>query len=151
MTQRIPRARALVSGTDHLAEGVAGAVVDAVADAAPVFTVGQLAARLATATIEADHDDVSLRFARAVEDRWVVVHPTLDGTGSIIASDLPPTRPVGDGDGPHQLPREVPQLRRARHRTGSRPTTGAVPPTPTTSPILKTRWSGTVRDATRPS
>jgi hypothetical protein len=88
----LPRARALVSGTDHLAEGVARVAVDAVADAAPGLTVGQLIARLATATIEADPDDASLRFARAVEDRRVVAHPSVDGTGTIVASDLPPDR-----------------------------------------------------------
>ena len=88
----VRRARVLVDGTDHLPEEAARAVVDRVVCEAPRLTSGQLRARLQRLCLDADPGEARLRFDSAVEERRLVMEPTVDGTAHLLGLDLPPDR-----------------------------------------------------------
>ncbi|MBT8194427.1 MAG: HNH endonuclease [Acidimicrobiia bacterium] len=86
------RARTLVHGTSHLSPAGAVEVVGQLLDDAPGLTTGQLAARLRRSCIEADPDEATDRFRKAVTDRRVSSEPTPEGTAHLFGLDLPPHR-----------------------------------------------------------
>ncbi|MFB3051909.1 MAG: DUF222 domain-containing protein, partial [Acidimicrobiia bacterium] len=88
----VRRARIIVDGTDHLTEGTARQVADAILDAAPKLTTGQLAARIRRLSVETDPEEAQTRYETAVEDRRVVIEPTSDGTANLYAINLPADR-----------------------------------------------------------
>ena len=88
----VRRARTIDHETCHLPIASARNVVERVAEAAPEFTTGQLAARIRKLCIEADTDEASKRYNRALDDRKVVAQPTVEGTAHLSGSNLPPGR-----------------------------------------------------------
>lgn len=87
------RARTLVRGVEHIREDVAAQeVIAAVIADAPRLTTGQLAARIRRVCLERDPEDAHRRYEKSVEDRRVVTMPRNDGTGDLIAANLPPDR-----------------------------------------------------------
>jgi hypothetical protein len=88
----VRRARIIVDGTDHLTEGTARQVADAILDAASGLTTGQLAARIRRLSVETDPEEAQTRYETAVEDRRVVIESTSDGTANLYAINLPADR-----------------------------------------------------------
>jgi hypothetical protein len=88
----VRRARTIEHATSHLTIATARGVVERVQEAAPELTTGQLQARIKKLCIQADVEEARKRYEQAVERRRVIPEPTLDGTASLIALDLPPHR-----------------------------------------------------------
>ena len=88
----VRRAYILVDGTDHLTEETARQVADAILDAAPRLTTGQLRARIRRLCVETDPEEAQTRYETAVEDRRVVIESTSDGTANLYAINLPADR-----------------------------------------------------------
>jgi hypothetical protein len=86
------RARVIVNTTSPLPAEVARRVLAEVLDDAPALTTGQLRARLRRLSIDADPDWARDMYEQAVDDRRVVVEPTLEGTANLFGLDLPPDR-----------------------------------------------------------
>ena len=91
---RIDRRRAsvIVSRTDHLSVSQAREVADRVLERASELTTGQLSALIRRLGIEIDPDDATHRYETAVDQRRVVLEPTIDGTAHLYLMDLPPDR-----------------------------------------------------------
>lgn len=85
----LARARVISNGTAHLDWDQARTVVDVVAEKAPRLTTGQLAAWIRRLCVESDPDRAEQRRDHALEDRRLVVEPTVDGTGNIHLLDIP--------------------------------------------------------------
>ena len=86
------RARVIVAGTSHLDEAVARKVVEQILGAAGRLTTGQPNALLRRVCIQVDPDDANERFREAVDERRLMVEPTVDGTAHLFGMDLPPDR-----------------------------------------------------------
>ncbi|MEX0946164.1 MAG: DUF222 domain-containing protein [Acidimicrobiia bacterium] len=86
------RARTLVSGTSHLPVETAREVVERIMVRACRLTTGQLAAVLRRLAIETDPDEAVSRYRGAVEERRVVIEPTVEGTANLLGLDLSPDR-----------------------------------------------------------
>jgi hypothetical protein len=86
------RARTLVSGTCHLPVGTARGVIDKIIVRASRLTTGQIAAVLRRLCVETDPEEAVSRYRGAVEERRVVIEPTVDGTANLLGLDLPPER-----------------------------------------------------------
>lgn len=86
----VKRARVIERATVHLSDVAAQAVVDEVADEAPVLTTGELRARVATLCVAVDPDDAETRYETAVAERRVVVEASGSGTANLYALDLAP-------------------------------------------------------------
>ncbi len=91
---RIDRRRAnlLVHSTAHLSQPHAREVAGRALQRAPDLTTGQLTAYVRRLAVEADPDDAKKRYERAVEERRVVLEPSVDGTAHLYLLDLPPDR-----------------------------------------------------------
>lgn len=91
---RIDRRRAsvIVSRTDHLGVSQAREVADRVSEQAAELTTGQLSALITRLGIEVDPDDATHRYENAVDQRRVILEPTIDGTAHLYLMDLPPDR-----------------------------------------------------------
>ena len=88
----VRRARVIVSGTAHLPEETARLVVDQVIEVAGRLTTGQLHALLRRVCLETDPDEASDRYQQAVEERRIVMEPSVDGTAHLSGFDLAPDR-----------------------------------------------------------
>jgi hypothetical protein len=86
------RARTLVSGTCHLPVETAREVIDKIIVRASRLTTGQIAALLRRLCVETDPEEAVSRYRGAVEERRVVIEPTVDGTANLLGLDLPPER-----------------------------------------------------------
>ena len=86
------RARVIVHGTSHLSVEAARDVVARVIEAAARLTTGQLNALIRKVCVQADPDDATSRYREAVEERRIVVEPSVDGTAHLLGMDLPPDR-----------------------------------------------------------
>jgi hypothetical protein len=86
------RAKTIDRGTCHLSIGAARGVVERIAQAAPRLTTGELAARIKKLCIEADQDEATKRYKRALSDRRIIAEPTVDGTANLLGLDLPPDK-----------------------------------------------------------
>ena len=86
------RARAIERGTMHLSTAVARAVVERIADAAPLMTTGEIAARIRKLCIEADPADAKRRYEAAADGRMITTEPTAEGTVNLNGENLPPHR-----------------------------------------------------------
>ncbi len=86
------RARVIDDGTCHLDAERAREIADEVLDGAGRRTTGQLAATIRRLCIDVDPDDAADRYRRAVDERRLVVEPTVDGTSNLLGLDLPPDR-----------------------------------------------------------
>lgn len=86
------RAGVIVSHTDHLTVAQAREIADRVLERACDLTTGQLSALIRRLGIEVDPDDATQRYQQAVDQRRVVLEPTVDGTASLYLMDLPPDR-----------------------------------------------------------
>ncbi len=83
------RARAFADGTTHVTDEVANWVVAQLAPIAPTITAGQLRRRIKKLCISADPEDAEKREKAAVDDRMLVLEPTVDGTGNLHVFGLP--------------------------------------------------------------
>lgn len=79
----VAKARAFADGTCHVAEDVARAVVDELAETAPRLTVGQLRQRIRQLCLSADPEAAASRERTAHEDRRLVIEPTVSGTANL--------------------------------------------------------------------
>ena len=86
------RARVIVSGTSHLSEAAAREVVGRILEAANRLTTGQLHALIRKVCVQADPDDAAARYREAVDERRIMVEPSVDGTAHLYGLDLPPDR-----------------------------------------------------------
>jgi len=86
----VRRAKKIARHTIHLTVGTARNVVAEIIEDAGRLTTGQLAARLKRLCIEADPDEAADRYRRAVDDRRVVMEPTVEGTANLSGFSLPP-------------------------------------------------------------
>jgi hypothetical protein len=86
------RARTIDKETCHLTAAVAQGVVDRIAEAAPMMTTGQLAARIRKLCIEANPQEAETRYRSAAMDRKLIAEPTVDGTANFLGLNLPPDR-----------------------------------------------------------
>lgn len=85
----VARARAIAYGTDHLDRDHARQIADVALQQAGSLTSGQLQAFVRRLCVESDPDESKQRYDEAVSDRKVTAELTVDGTGTIVASDLP--------------------------------------------------------------
>lgn len=104
------RAASILEGTDHLSVAAARDVARRALERAPEMTNGQLTALVKRLSLEADPQDAKKRYQAAVEDRRVVVQPSVDGTAHLHLMDLPVDTAVRIGDRINDRAR---QLRRA--------------------------------------
>ena len=86
------RARVMVAGTAHLSEETARLIVDQVIERAARMTTGQLHALLRRLCLETDPEAAAKRFEQAVEDRRIVMEPSVEGTAHLSGFDLAPDR-----------------------------------------------------------
>ena len=86
----VARAKAIDSGTAHLPRRVAESVCHTVLPEASDLTVGQVQARVRTLAVAAEPEEAESRYEEAHERRRVVLEPTQDGTGNVLAMDLSP-------------------------------------------------------------
>jgi hypothetical protein len=86
------RAKVIERATGHLTDARAQDVVDAVADAAPTLTSGELRAKIRRLCIETDPDDAKDRYEAALDQRKVVLVATDAGTANLSGLDLAPDR-----------------------------------------------------------
>ncbi len=84
----LPRARVVCDRTDHLAEETAREVAEKVLPRAGDLTTGQLRVRLERLCVDADPDDASERYWRAVDDRRVVAQRAPDGTAGLCGFNM---------------------------------------------------------------
>jgi len=85
----LPKARVLCNETVHLPIEDAQRVAEVALERAPRQTTGQLGARIRKLVISLDPDMAKDRFAKAVEDRRVVLEPNPHGTTNLLGLDLP--------------------------------------------------------------
>jgi hypothetical protein len=109
----VPKARVIVTGTRHLTVVTARKVTEQIIDDAPGLTTGQLRVRIAKLCITADPDEALNRYETAVEERRVVVEPSLDGTAHLIGYDLPADRAMAISRRINRLARKL----KTRHET----------------------------------
>ncbi len=93
----VRRAIVIEHGTCHLDAATARQIVDEVIDRAGDLTTGQLRAHLKRLCIQANPDDAADRYHTALDDRRVVVEPTVDGTANLLGLNLPPDRVTAIG------------------------------------------------------
>jgi len=74
------KAREIARGTGHLDQGTAMAVADRVLRNAARLTTGQLRVRLQRLCIEGNPEDARQRSENAIDDRRLIIEPTVDGT-----------------------------------------------------------------------
>jgi hypothetical protein len=93
---RIDRRRAnlILYRTEHLDADRAQEVARQALERAPELTTGQLAALLRKLNVEADPEDATKRYEKAVDERRVVLDSSVDGTAHLYLMDLPPDRAV---------------------------------------------------------
>ena len=84
------RANLIVHQTGHLSTAAAQEVTRRVLRRAPELTTGQLTALLKKMSVEADPEDAKIRYEAAIENRRVVVEPTVDGTANLHLYDIAP-------------------------------------------------------------
>jgi len=84
------RARMIDRYTLHLSDIAAQAVLDEIADDAPLWTVGQLRARIQKLCIEVDPHEAVKRYEQAIADRRIVTESNDTGTSNLLAMDLAP-------------------------------------------------------------
>ena len=106
LTQRLPRGwealaageidlrrvRVIMAGTAHLPEESARLVVEQVIERAGRLTTGQLHALLRRLCLQTDPDQAAQRYEDAVEERRVIMEPSVDGTAHLSGFDLAPDR-----------------------------------------------------------
>lgn len=92
------RVKTIVHGTEHLSAEVAQAVVEEILPEASELTTGQIGARLRRLCVEVDPDDARSRFENAVDERRVVMQPTVDGTADLLGLHLQPDRAAAAAD-----------------------------------------------------
>lgn len=85
----IRKAREIARGTGHLDDHSARDVVDNVLEKATRMTTGQLRARIQRLCIEIGPEDAKKRTEDAIEDRRLVIEPTVDITADIHAYGTP--------------------------------------------------------------
>jgi hypothetical protein len=88
----VRRARTINNGLSHLTVETARSVVDRIIDTAPSQTTGQLAARIRRLCIEEDPGEAKERYEQAVDERRLVLEPSVDGTAHLSGLDLPPEK-----------------------------------------------------------
>ncbi|MEX1038414.1 MAG: DUF222 domain-containing protein [Acidimicrobiia bacterium] len=88
----VRRARVLVNGTEHLTEGQARQVVEKVIGQAGQLTTGELRAKVQKLCLEIEPEAARKRYESAHDDRRLVREPTLDGTATLILSDISPVK-----------------------------------------------------------
>ena len=86
----VRRAKTFSYHTIHLSIAAARTVVGEVIEMAPRLTTGQLAARLKKLCIEANPEEARERYEHAVDQRRVVLAPTVDGTANLCGFALSP-------------------------------------------------------------
>jgi hypothetical protein len=86
------KARTITTGTGHLPEKDARRVVELVIGQAGRLTTGQLTARIARLSLEADPESARTRYQDAVEERRVISESNPDGTADLTGMSLPPQR-----------------------------------------------------------
>ena len=86
------KARVIAGGTGHLDESDARDVTERLLPSAPDLTTGQLRARIRRLCIEVNPDDAQKRCENAVDDRRMVIEPTIDGTADFHAYGAPVDR-----------------------------------------------------------
>ncbi len=89
---RIDRRRAnlILHQTGHLTAAAAREVSRRALEKAPELTTGQLTALLKRLSLEENPADAKIRYEAAIEDRRVVVEPTIDGTANLHLYDISP-------------------------------------------------------------
>ncbi len=105
------KAREIARGTDHLDDHTARIVVDRVLVSASGLTTGQLRARIRRLCIGTNPEDAQQRVENAVEDRRMVIEPTVDGTADFHAYGAPIDRAAAIG-------RKINGLARSLKRAG---------------------------------
>lgn len=88
----VRRALVIEHGTCHLDEPTARRVADEILEVAEGLTTGQIAARLRRICIDEDRHHARQRYETAIEERRIVVQPTVDGTAHLLGLHLPPDR-----------------------------------------------------------
>jgi len=86
----VARARTIERYTLHLSDIAAQAVLDRIADDAPLWTVGQLRARIQKLAIQVDPHEAVKRYEQAVTDRRIVTESNDTGTVNLFGMDLAP-------------------------------------------------------------
>jgi len=86
----VARARTIERYTLHLSDLAAQAVLDRIADDAPLWTVGQLRARIQKLCIVVDPHEAVKRYEQATADRRIVTESNDTGTVSLSGMDLAP-------------------------------------------------------------
>ncbi len=86
------RVQVVLRGTAHLDVGEARSIAGRVLCDAPTLTTGQLHARLARLSMEADPAAAKRRFDDALADRRISLEATEVGTANLFALDLSPAR-----------------------------------------------------------
>lgn len=93
----VRKALTVAHGTNHLAEGDARQVADCVLPDAQDLTTGQLRACIRRLCIEVNPKDAEERSKSAVEERRMIITPTVDGTGDIHGYGAPIDRAAAIG------------------------------------------------------
>ncbi len=88
----VRRARVLVKGTEHLTEGQARKIVENVIERAPQLTTGELRSKVQKLCLEIEPEAAKKRYESALEGRRLVREPTIDGTATLILSDISPVK-----------------------------------------------------------
>lgn len=91
------KAREIARGTGHLDQKTASDVADRVLRVAARLTTGQLRAPLQRLCIESNPEDARQRSKNAIDDRRLVIEPTIDGTADIHAYGAPIDRAAAIG------------------------------------------------------
>ncbi len=101
----LPRARVIANGTSHLDPDEARRVAETVLERAPRLTTGQLAAWIRRLCVESDPEKANQRQEQALEDRRLVIEPTVDGTGNLhlYDIDLADARAIGKRVNAHMI------------------------------------------------
>lgn len=86
----VARAKAIDTGTSHLSKDLAESLCRAVLPDARDLTVGQLQARMRALAMSSEPEEAKARFEEAHLQRRVMLEPTTDGTGNVLAMDLAP-------------------------------------------------------------
>ncbi|MEA1903236.1 MAG: DUF222 domain-containing protein, partial [Actinomycetota bacterium] len=91
------KALTILRGISHLDVGDAQSVVDVIVGEAALMTTGQIRAKIRRLSIELDPDEAKERTRTAIEERRMIIEPTVDTTADLHAYGAPIDRAAAIG------------------------------------------------------